>query len=93
MFVRLLSLGTVLVSTAALPLLAVAIRGYGGAPFGRLLQALAVAVVGLGLLELPTALAVDPPVAYVTVVSALAVAAAFAMAARAVRLLTGRQKL
>ncbi|RXK49035.1 hypothetical protein [Halorientalis pallida] len=93
MFTRILSLATVFVLAATLPLAAIAVRGYWRAPFSRLLRPLPVILGALVALHVPTVLAVDPPVAYSTVVSSLAVAASFAMAFEALLLLTGRRKL
>jgi hydrogenase-4 membrane subunit HyfE len=93
MFTRILSMATVFVLAATLPLAVIAVRGYWQAPFRRLLGPLPVIIGALVALHVPAVLAVDPPVVYATVVSSLAVAASFAMAFEALFLLTGRRKL
>jgi hypothetical protein len=93
MYERVLSLATVLLLAMSVPLSAIAVRGYWGAPFSRLLGPLPVILVSLAGLHVPTVLSVDAPVVYSATLSSLAVAASFAMAVEASLLLTGRRKL
>ncbi|USZ68369.1 hypothetical protein NGM10_01190 [Halorussus salilacus] len=90
---RILSLATVLVLAATLPLSLVAIRGFRGAPFGAVLRPLPVVLVAYIALNSAWALDVSVPPAYQIVTSTVATGAVLVSAAHVLVLLTERRKL
>lgn len=90
---QILSLATVLVLAATLPLSLVAVRGFRGAPFGAVLRPLPVVLVAYVGLNAVWVLDVSVPPAYQIATSSVATAAALFSAARLVVLLTERRKL
>lgn len=90
---RILAFATVLVLAATLPLSLVAVRGFRGAPFGRVLRPLPVVFVAYIGLNAVWVLDVSVPPAYQIATSSVAATAALVSAGRLVVLLTERRKL
>lgn len=90
---RLLILATVLVLAAGLPLSVVAIRGFEGAPFRRVVRPVPVVFGAFIALNVPTLADVSVPIVYDAVVSSVAIGASLVVAVECSLLLGGWRDL
>lgn len=90
---RTVELATTLVLAATLPITAIAIRGFRGAPFGSVLRPLPVVIVAYIAMNAPNVVGVSMPSVYYLVTSTVGVVGALVAAAHAIVLLTERRKL
>lgn len=82
---------TLLVLTATLPLSVIAIWGFQGAPFGRVIRPLPVVFLGYILYIVPQFVPISLPLIFYAAVSTIAVLASLVAAMEASLLLTGRR--
>lgn len=90
---RLILVFTTLTLAAALPLSLIAVIGFRGAPFGRMLRVIPVVFLAFIALNVPTMAGIDPGTTYSVVCSSVGVGASLVAAVEALLLLGGYREL